>query len=63
MRLILGIILGILITIGGAYVHDSARSPAGATAAERPMVNWDVVNENFRALRTRIMTEWNKLTG
>ncbi len=63
MRTLFGIILGFLITVGGAYVHDTLRNPAGATAAERPMVNWDVVGENVRALRARAIAEWTRLTG
>src|SRR5205807_768222 len=52
MRLFLGIILGVLITIGGAYIADSTMvgtPPPGATVApdQRPMVNWDVVSKNF----------------
>ena len=42
MRLILGIILGGALTVGGAYISDTA---AGAGA--KPMVNWDVVAKNF----------------
>ena len=41
MRLFFGIIFGIALTVGGAYVVDST---AGAGAAR--MVNWDVVTKN-----------------
>jgi len=51
MRLILGILIGIGITLGAAYLHDMnlTSAPAGATdgsqatapdLASRPVVNW-----------------------
>ena len=51
MRFLLGIIIGIGLTVGGAYVYDStvtANSGDSAfnTSAARPMVNWDVVDKN-----------------
>jgi hypothetical protein len=49
MRLFFGIILGVLITIGGAYVHDLN---AGTTSATEKMVNWEVVS-----------ARWSSLTG
>ena len=56
MRLILGIIIGGALTIGGAYVADK-------TAGAQPMVNWDVVGENWRSLKRRAQTEWNRLSA
>jgi len=68
MRLFLGMILGAVLTVALAYVHDTnavARTPAGQT-----MVNWDVVNRNWQDLRTsvramgdRIHDEWVKRAG
>lgn len=62
MRLIPGIILGILITIGTAYVHDSWTSEPGAATEEQRMVNWDVVHRNFHDMGVNIAAEWNRLT-
>jgi len=59
MRLLFGIILGVALTIGGAYISDSAKSGADA----RPMVNWDVVGKNVDALTVMIKQGWSKLTG
>jgi len=59
MRLLFGIILGVALTIGGAYTSDSAKSGADA----RPMVNWDVVGKNVDALTVMIKQGWSKLTG
>lgn len=63
MRLILGMILGAALTIGAAYVSDTATKGSGATADQRPMVNWDVVGRNVDSLTTMIKQGWAKLTG
>jgi hypothetical protein len=61
MRILFGMILGALVTIGGAYVYDGRI--AERTATERPMVNWDVVGKNWNLLTVRVRDEWNRLTG
>ncbi|MBV8564301.1 MAG: hypothetical protein JO273_02480 [Methylobacteriaceae bacterium] len=64
MRLILGIVVGILITVGGAYITDSfAPAPAAGETAETHMVNWEVVGRRFSELGTNIREAWNRLTG
>ena len=70
MRLLLGIILGVCLTIGGAYLYDShnaleaTNAPASAPAsAQRPMVNWDVVSGNWQGLSSRVRNTWNKLAS
>jgi len=60
MRLILGMILGAALTIGGAYVYDTASKAAPDV---RPMVNWDVVAKNTDSLISTIKQGWAKLTG
>ena len=59
MRLLFGMILGFALTVGGAYVSDSAKSGPDA----RPMVNWDVVGKNVDAVTVMIKQGWAKLTG
>jgi hypothetical protein len=60
----LGIILGIILTIGAAYVYDSVRHTSGAgVSAERPVVNWDVVNHIVRTLLSSAQAGWARLTG
>ena len=58
MPLLLGVVLGVLLTIGCAYEYDTATGRAAnglsATAADgkAPMVNWDIVSgdwQNFQA--------------
>ena len=64
MRLLLGMILGVMLTVGAAYVRDSTTSTdlAGVPAIERPMVNWDVVGENWRQLSAKVRDQISKLT-
>ena len=55
---IVRIILGIALTVGGAYVADSM---AGTGAAR--MVNWDVVSKNFDDVKSTVREGWKKITG
>lgn len=65
MRLILGMILGALLLIAGAYYHDSmSTSPvaSGPSASQnRPMVNWDVVETNWNTFKVRVQEGWASL--
>jgi hypothetical protein len=58
MRLILGIILGAALTVGGAYVADTAAGAGGAK-----MVNWDVVAKNFDEVSAATRAGWKRITG
>ncbi len=58
MRLIFGMILGAALTVGGAYVSDTASK----TGTER-MVNWEVVAKNVDSVTTMVKQGWAKLTG
>lgn len=66
MRVLIGIILGAVLTVGGAYLYDS-RTPLGAanssTSAQRPMVNWDVVSTKWNHLTDRARAEWNRIAS
>jgi hypothetical protein len=64
MRLIFGMILGAILTVVGAYLHDTVWiGPAGTTGTEqRPMVNWDVVSNTARNAGTRAREQVDKLT-
>lgn len=57
MRFLFGIIVGIGLTIGGAYLHDHSQT-AGAT--QRPLVNWDVASDRASGVRHQIdaATSW-----
>ena len=62
MRVLIGIILGVILTIGGAYLYDS-HTAAATASAQRPMVNWDVVSNNWNRLTERARAEWTRLAG
>ena len=61
----LGIIVGILLTIGFAYVSDSMApaAAAGDTIVETHMVNWDVVQRKMNNFGTDVREGWSRLTG
>ena len=66
MRLLLGVILGVFLTVGFAYVYDASTAhpsePITQTSVEqRPMVNWDVVSGNWRGWSSSVRNTWNKL--
>ena len=64
MRMFFGIILGIILTIGAAYVTDTIRNTSGAEGtAERPVVNWDVVKDGIKAVSSTVQGGWARLTG
>jgi hypothetical protein len=67
MRLILGMILGAFLTVGGAFVYDSSTTGSSTTGSattleHRPMVNWDVVGENWRIVQRRARETWTTLS-
>jgi hypothetical protein len=65
MRMLLGMILGAGLTIGGAFAYDNwAAKPSDTATIEqsRPMVNWDVVDENWRIVRQRARDAWTALS-
>ena len=71
MRVLFGIILGAALTVSAAFAYDSwaAGSSGSVTTgsqssviAQRPMVNWDVVGENWRVVRQRAREAWTTLS-
>ena len=64
MRFTNGLIIGIILTVGAAFVVDSLHSAPGPDQKEaRKMVNWDVVGDNLRGLSTDVQDGWAKLVG
>jgi hypothetical protein len=59
MRFIFGIIIGCLLTVGGAYVVDTMSSPA----AGGKMVNWEVVAKNLDSFTALAKEGWKKIAG
>lgn len=66
MRVLIGIIFGVLLTVGGAYLYDSYYAVANsgtASSLQRPMVNWDVVGTKWNHLTERARAEWSRLAA
>ena len=66
MRVLIGIILGAVLTVGGAYLYDSHSVSGAATSSagtQRPMVNWDVVSTKWNHLTDRARAEWNRIAS
>lgn len=64
MRILIGIILGVMLTVGGTYLYDSHSAATAPNASvQRPMVNWDVVSTKWNHLTQRARAEWTRLAG
>lgn len=58
MRVIIAFLLGIAVTVGAAYVHDSAL----AKPTDKTLVNWDQLGGATRDAIEAARNQWNKLT-
>jgi hypothetical protein len=54
MRAFLAFILGILVTIGGAFVHDTM------VAGAKPFVNWEAVHSTAGSVVATVRDQFNK---
>ena len=68
MRFLFGIIVGVLLTIGAAYLSDTSMigtsaSTVQSSTEQRPMVNWDVVSRNWQSLSLGVRQTWNRLAS
>ena len=66
MRVLLGIVLGALLTVGAAYIYDSHNALASLNepnAIQRPLVNWEVVGHKWQRLTERARLEWIRLAS
>lgn len=67
MPALFGFILGVLATIGGAYLYDAStgRAPNGlsptAATGQAPMVNWDVVTNDWHAFAVSVQNTANDI--
>ena len=67
MRVLFGMILGVMLTLGVAFMHDTwstgpSTTGSSTTVASRNMVNWDVVDANWQRLRQRAQDGWDTLS-
>jgi hypothetical protein len=76
MPMFVGLILGVVLTVATAFMYDTStgRAPNGlppsAANGRPPLVNWDVVNDDWQDVRvvlqnagTNIERGWKRLTG
>jgi hypothetical protein len=64
MPTLFGFILGVIVTIAGAYLYDSStgRAVNGLSAtATAPMVNWNVVTDDWHAFTTSVQNTTSDL--
>jgi hypothetical protein len=67
MQTFVGMILGALLLVLGVYVYDSMRTSSVASGqvaqANRTLVNWDVVADDWKALKARAHDDWVKISS
>jgi hypothetical protein len=57
MPALLGFILGVVVTIFGAYMHDAATGNVGngmSASNQAPMVNWNVVSNDWQIFEAHV---------
>jgi hypothetical protein len=60
MRFFFGLIIGCVLTVGSAYAFDKVFT---SVPDAKPMVNWDVVANDWGHLTTLAREGWKKITG
>lgn len=63
MRLLFGILLGAVLTIGAAYYRDSTYASPTATPPVQPIVNWDVARQVADNMTRTVRQEIGRLLG
>ncbi len=58
MRSIISFLLGIAVTVGAAWIHDTTV----AKPTDKPLVNWDQVGGVTQDAIEAARAQWNKLT-
>jgi hypothetical protein len=64
MPVLIGFVLGVLVTIFGAYMYDAATGnvPNGLSASNQaPMVNWSVVKNEWNILESNVRATENNI--
>jgi hypothetical protein len=67
MRTFFGMILGAVLLALGVYVYDSLQTSSVANGevaqSNRTIVNWDVVANDWHALKTRAREDWVRISS
>ena len=67
MRIFLGLILGVILTVACAYAYDSStgRTVNGLSSAsadgQAPMVNWGIVSDNWQNFQASVRVKADNL--
>jgi hypothetical protein len=68
MPVLLGFILGVAVTILGVYEYDATTGRAGnglaasAAGGKAPMVNWDVVSEDWHNFQSSVRSTTDSMS-
>jgi hypothetical protein len=69
MRMLFGIVVGVMLTVGVAFIVDTTATGSSTTTGtgsapveHRKMVNWDVVGDNVRIARERANEAWTRIS-
>ena len=67
MRVFLGMVLGALLLVACVYVYDSMQTSSVANGQvaqnSRTIVNWDVAETDWNALKVRAHEDWIRLSS
>jgi hypothetical protein len=62
MNFLLGIIVGVVLTVGSAFIADSfVTGDVQTDTTPRQIVNWDFAKERLHDSTTSIRVGWNRL--
>ena len=67
MQTFIGMILGALLLVAGVYAYDSMTTSSVAhgqvAQTNRTIVNWDVAETDWKALKVRAHDDWIRLSS
>jgi hypothetical protein len=65
MRLFFGIVIGIALTLGAAFIHDNnvPPDPPASVTAEHQIVNWDILGVVIREQTAYLRQLWDRAFG
>ena len=63
MRFIFGVLVGVALTVGGAYLFDTQQIGASEASLARRMVNWESVSKNWHQFTGYARNQWTRIAG
>jgi hypothetical protein len=61
MNLLLGLVIGVLLTIGTTFIADAFTAGEVTETCSKQIVNWDVAKERLHDSTASIQTGWDRL--